>query len=189
LGLIELSRADGRRIMSHETATAGFGRSGPHEHDCRCRCLQAQRSTPTPLPTPLVSSATVGTTNLPTPLVSSATVGTNNTADAARFRAKRSARTTPPTPLGFERSGRHEQICQAGFARPRLAIRANGDSQWAGRSVSWRRRSRRAKRSAPANHPGNRCFVTRPPSVQADRGCAATVGFQASELSTRVLDR
>ena len=50
---------------------------------------------------------------LPTPLASSAAVGTQNAADAARF----------------ERSGRHQQTCQAEFARPSLAFLANGDSQ------------------------------------------------------------
>jgi hypothetical protein len=71
---------------------------------------------------------------------------------------------------GFERSGPHQRHCQAKFAQPSLAFRANGDSQWAGRlrtSGTW---------------PLRKATGTR----KAARGCAATVGFGRANLLTPV---
>ncbi len=58
-------------------------------------------------------------------------------------------------------------------ARPPIRLGVPGRSSCLGR-----RRSRGQGDSAPANSPGTRCFATRPPSVQAARGYAATVGFR-----------
>jgi hypothetical protein len=72
--------------------------------------------------------------------------------------------------------------------------RANDGSQWAGRSVSCRRQSRgyphlrvrsgRHRRILPAP-----IASTHDRHVQADRGCAATVGFRRANRRRRSLDR